>query len=238
MNREFKTLLIIPAYNEEDSILSLWKNIQEYPIKYDVIVINDGSTDATRDICEQNGIPIINLVHNLGIGGAVQTGYKYASENNYDIAVQFDGDGQHDIRYVEEIIRPIKEDKADLVIGSRFVTGSESTFKSSAARQIGIKIISSMIYVVTRKKVWDVTSGFRACNKTILTQFSRGYPIEYPEPITNTELLRKGKRVLELPVVMHERAGGNSSIHSWKNIYFMVNILLSICIIGIRRKSK
>ena len=163
-----KILIIIPAYNEEENILKTYTKIKEYNKKnktnYDMIVINDGSTDNTKKILKENNIPHINLIHNLGIGGAVQTGYKYAYENNYDIAVQFDGDGQHDVRYVEKIIKPIIEKKADLVIGSRFVEDIK-TFKSTFARRVGIKIISCFMKFATHKKIHDTTSGFRACSK-------------------------------------------------------------------------
>jgi glycosyltransferase involved in cell wall biosynthesis len=238
-SKDYKVLIIIPAYNEEDSLLSTYNKIEKHnqkqSMKYDVIVINDGSTDRTKQICVENQIPTINLVHNLGIGGAVQTGYKYAKENSYDIAIQFDGDGQHEVNCIIDIITPIIEDKADFVIGSRFVDGSKSDFKSSSARRMGIRLISMMIYIVTRRRIKDVTSGFRACNKELINQFANGYPTEYPEPITNAELLKNRKRVAEVPVLMHERAGGTSSIHSWKSVYFMINILLSIFIVGIRR---
>ena len=231
--------MIIPAYNEEECILNTYNKIERYNqennTKYDVIVINDCSTDGTLKICMDNNIPVISLVHNLGIGGAVQTGYKYALENNYDIALQYDGDGQHDINYVSKIIKPIIEDQADFVIGSRFVEDNVSEFKSSFARRIGIKLISFTIKVVTRKKIKDVTSGFRAANKLVIADFAKSYPIDYPEPITNTELLKKNYRVKEIGVSMNEREGGKSSIHSWKNAYYMINVILSVLVVGIRR---
>ena len=148
---EKKVLIIIPAYNEEANILKAYNKIIKYNkdnnTNYNVIVINDCSTDNTLKICIENNIPVIPLVHNLGIGGAVQTGYKYALENDYDVAIQYDGDGQHDVSYVDNIIRPILQGEADLTIGSRFVDESTSEFKSSTARQIGIKIISFFIKV-------------------------------------------------------------------------------------------
>lgn len=238
MNKK-RILIIIPAYNEEDNILNTYNTIinynREFDTEFDVIVINDGSKDKTEQICIENQIPLISLVHNLGIGGAVQTGYKYAYKNNYDIAVQFDGDGQHDIRYVKAITDPIVNDLADFVVGSRFVKGSKSKFKSSASRRMGIKLISFTIKLVTGKKIYDTTSGFRACNKELIKEFAFKYPIEYPEPITNAELLKKGYRVEEVPVEMKERVAGVSSIHSWKNIYYMINVLLSILLVGLRR---
>ena len=236
-----KILLIIPAYNEEENILKTYNNIVNYnkknKTKYDVIVINDGSKDKTQKILEDNNIPHINLIHNLGIGGAVQTGYKYAYYNNYDIAVQFDGDGQHDIRYVKDIIEPIIDKKVELVIGSRFI-GNIDTFKSSFTRRIGIKIISVFMKFTTGKKIYDTTSGFRACDKKIIKDFAESYPIEYPEPITTAEILKKKYRVLEVPVEMNEREGGVSSIRTWKSIYYMINVLLSLIIIKLRRYKK
>lgn len=236
-----KVLLIIPAYNEEDNILNTYKKITDYNKKhnagYDIIVINDGSTDKTSEICHKNDIPVIDLIHNLGIGGAVQTGYKYAYKNDYDIAVQFDGDGQHDVRYIKTIIDPIIEEKADLVIGSRFV-GDIDTFKTTFARRIGISIISIFMRFATRKKIYDTTSGFRAVNKEIIKDFSLSYPIEYPEPITTAEVLKKNYRVLEIPVEMKEREGGASSIHTWKNVYYMLNVLIALLAVKIRRYKK
>ena len=232
-----KVLLIIPAYNEEKNILKTCTKIKEYNEKnhtnYDIIVINDGSTDKTRQILEENNIPHINLIHNLGIGGGVQTGYKYAYYHNYDIAVQYDGDGQHDVRYVENIIKPIIDNEADMVIGSRFVSNID-TFKSTFARRVGIKIISIFMKFATHKKIYDTTSGFRACSKEIIYDFSLSYPSEYPEPISTFELLEDGYQITEVPVKMHERQGGNSSISSWKKVYYMVNVFLSIIIAKIR----
>lgn len=236
-----KILIIIPAYNEEENILKTYTKIKEYNKKYktnyDMIVINDGSTDNTKKILKENNIPHINLIHNLGIGGAVQTGYKYAYENNYDIAVQFDGDGQHDVRYVEKIIKPIIEKKADLVIGSRFVENIK-TFKSTFARRVGIKIISCFMKVATHKKIHDTTSGFRACSKELIYDFSLSYPSEYPEPITTAEVLKKKYTVKEVAVEMNEREAGVSSIRAWKNIYYMLNVCLALLAVKIRRYKR
>ena len=233
-----KKLIIIPAYNEEKSILKVCEGIWNYnknnKDNYDIIVINDGSKDNTEEILEKNNIPHIKLIRNLGIGGAVQTGYKYAKENNYDVAVQYDGDGQHNIEYVKELIKPIEEGKANMVIGSRFVENIE-TFKSSAARRIGIKIISFFIKLVTGKKIYDTTSGMRAIDSKIIAKFSEDYPTEYPEPISTVKALRAGYTLLEKPVKMNERKEGVSSIRAWKNAYYMINVVLSIILIGLRR---
>ena len=233
-----KKLLIIPAYNEEENIANVCKMIKDYNTKhktsYDFIVINDGSLDNTEKICIKNKIPCVSLVQNLGIGGAVQTGYKYALENDYDIAIQFDGDGQHDINYIDNIVSLIEDNEADFVIGSRFV-GNVSEFRTSSSRRAGIKIISFFIKLVTGVKIFDTTSGYRACNKKVIKEFASNYPTEYPEPITTVELLKKGYIVKEIAVNMKERVNGKSSIHTWKNVYYMINVILSILIIGTRR---
>ena len=232
-----KILLIIPSYNEEENVLENYQRIVSYnkknKTKYDVIVINDGSKDKTEEICIKNNIPYITLIHNLGIGGAVQTGYRYALENNYDIAVQFDGDGQHDINYVKDIIKPITENKVDMVIGSRFINKTSSDFQSSKSRRIGINIISFFIKIVTKKRIYDTTSGFRAVNKKLIKLFSEDYPVEYPEPVSSTKILKKGYKIEEIPVSMNERLGGVSSLGKvWKQAYYMFNVILSIILIA------
>lgn len=236
-----KVLLIIPAYNEEKNILKTCNSVidynKKYKTNYDIIVINDCSTDKTEEICLKNNIPVISLVHNLGIGGAVQTGYKYAYVNDYDIAVQFDGDGQHDVSYVKNVINPIINKEADLVIGSRFISNID-TFKSTFVRRIGIRIISFFMKFATNVKIYDTTSGFRAVNKNIIKDFSFSYPIEYPEPITTAEVLKKKYNVLEVPVEMKKRENGVSSIRTWKNIYYMINVSISLIVVKMRRYNK
>jgi hypothetical protein len=232
---EKKILLIIPAYNEEANILKTYKAIENYNKKnstnYDVIVINDGSKDATEKILVDNKINHIKLIQNLGIGGAVQTGYKYALENNYDIAVQFDGDGQHDVSYVKTITKPIITGNANMVIGSRFIDDNSSEFKSSFSRRIGITLISFVIKIKTGKKIYDTTSGFRAVDKNIIELFAKNYSTEYPEPISTVEVINNKFKIEELPVSMNERTGGKSSITSWKSAYFMINVFLSILLL-------
>ena len=232
-----KILLIIPSYNEEENVLENYNRIIDYNKKnktnYDAIVINDGSSDMTEEICIKNKIPYITLVHNLGIGGAVQTGYKYALKNNYDVAIQFDGDGQHDVSYVKDIVEPIKNGKADMVIGSRFIDKSVSSFQSSKSRRMGINIISFFIKLVTGKKIYDTTSGFRAINSDLIKLFANDYPVEYPEPVSSTKILKNGYKVEEVPVSMNERTGGVSSLGKfWKQVYYMFNVVLSIILVA------
>lgn len=234
-----RILLIIPAYNEEANILEVYRHCQSKKAILDAIVVNDGSGDNTLNILRENRIPHINLIQNVGIGGAVQTGYKYAYREGYDIAVQFDGDGQHNIEYVEKLIAPLLEKQADMVIGSRFVDKNVQGFKSSRSRRTGIKIISGLIKWCTGSRITDPTSGFRAVNRTAMRKFVEYYPIEYPEPDSVVGLLTEGLRVKEEPVVMNERSKGRSSIHSWKNVYYMINVCLSIILTSVSgRRAK
>lgn len=239
MKKNPKVLLIIPAYNEEKNILTVYKNICDYnkkaKTKLDVIFINDGSIDNTEKILCENNINHIRLIQNLGIGGAVQTGYKYALYNDYDIAIQFDGDGQHNVNYVEALIKPILEENVDMTIGSRFIDSSSSEFKSSFLRRVGIKLISSCIHFKTRVRIYDTTSGFRASNKNAIAMFAIHYPLEYPEPISSVDVILSGMKIKEVPVSMNERLAGKSSINSWKNVYYMVNVVLSILL---RKRGK
>lgn len=229
-----KILLIVPAYNEEKSIKHTVDNI--IAAGYDYVIINDGSTDKTKTILAENDYNHIDLITNLGIGGAVQTGYKYALKCNYDIAIQFDADGQHDLSSIPSLIEPIIQDKADFVIGSRFIKKSGNNFKSSFMRRIGIRLISNIIFIFSRKRIYDTTSGFRAGNRKIIRLFANDYPLEYPEPISEYELIRMHYRLSEVPTTMHQRTAGKSSIHSWKSAYYIINVVLSIIIISLRRK--
>lgn len=231
-----KVLIIIPAYNEEASILKTTNTIKsfnkEVPFELDYIIINDGSTDSTKEIIEKNKLNGINLIKNLGIGGAVQTGYLYACYNEFDIAVQFDGDGQHDIQSIEALVMPIINNEADFTIGSRFVQGSPSKFKTSFSRRMGINLISFFIKLKTDRTILDVTSGYRAANKEIIAQFANSYPRKYPEPETNALLIKQGKKVEEVGVNMFERLEGKSSITPIKSIRYMIEVLTSIILLS------
>ena len=236
-----KVLIIIPAYNEDENIVSTCTKITEYnknnEKKFDFIVVNDCSKDNTLKLCKEHNFLVIDLVHNLGIGGAVQTGYKYAYEHGYDVAVQFDGDGQHDINYVKDIVMQVTSGKYDMAIGSRFIDDKSSEFKSSTVRRVGIKLISFFIKLFIGKKIYDTTSGFRAINKDLIKYFSSNYPAEYPEPVSEVMLLMNGFTITEVPVSMNERVGGVSSIRKWKNVYYMINVILSIFVVRLRGKK-
>ena len=229
-----RVLIIVPAYNESDSIEETMNSVLK--TNYDHIIINDGSTDRTEEILKKNNYNYINLLSNLGIGGAVQTGYKYALQNGYDIAIQLDADGQHDTAYIDNLIEPILKNQADLVIGSCFLNKTKNNQRASKIRRFGIYFLSGVIKLFSGKRIYDPTSGFRAGNSEIITKFANNYPQEYPEPISNFELVKYSKlKIKEVPVHMNKRKAGKSSIHSWKSIYAAFNVLLSIIIISLQK---
>lgn len=232
-----KVLLIIPAYNEEENIESVVDNIVYNFPEYDYVVINDGSTDKTADICKERGYNLLNLPINLGIGGAVQTGYKYARDKKYDVAVQIDGDGQHDIVWLAKMLPYLDNNEADIVIGSRFL--EKEGFQSSLTRRIGIRFLSGLIFLCTGHSIKDVTSGFRAVNKYYINLYADNYPNDYPEPEAIVSAVMHGGRIKEFPVEMKEREKGTSSINSLRPIYYMIKVTLAIIIcrvsFGVRR---
>lgn len=232
-----KILLVIPAYNEEENIERVAEELKENASDYDFIVVNDGSEDRTGELCERKEYNVINLPINLGIGGAVQTGYQYALRHEYDMAIQIDGDGQHDIGQVSKLIFPLLNDEADVVIGSRFLEGEG--FQSSPFRRMGIRILSGLILLCTGEKVRDVTSGFRAVNRKFISIYARDYPSDYPEPEAIITAVMHHGRVMEVPVIMREREKGKSSIGFMGSIYYMIKVTLAILVkrisYGIRR---
>ena len=234
-----KKLIIIPAYNEAENLPKLISGIKSMLPEFDYVIINDGSTDNTRTLCEQEGMNVVTLPINSGIGVAVQTGYKYALYNDYDIAIQIDGDGQHDVSYLKEIIAPLEKEGADVVIGSRFI--EYQGFQSSGARRMGIKLLSFFIWLCTGVKVKDVTSGFRAVNKRFIQVFAEDYSKDYPEPEAIVTAKMYGGRIKEMPVVMKERETGRSSITLWKSVYYMIKVTLAIFVkrlsYGVRREK-
>lgn len=235
-----KVLVIIPAYNEEENIVRVVKGMMEQSPQYDYLVVNDGSTDETLALCREENFQYIDLPINMGIGGAVQAGYIYARKNDYDIAVQMDGDGQHDIAYLDQMLAPILGGVADVVIGSRFL--EKEGFQSSAGRRMGINILSGLILLTTGKHIMDVTSGYRAVNKMFIKIYSDDYPMDYPEPEAIVAAIMHLGRVKEIPVRMRAREGGTSSITLKKSIYYMVKVTLAILLCrmsyGVRRAKR
>ncbi len=228
-----KVLVVIPAYNEENSILRAVDQVTQ--AGYDYVVVNDGSTDGTLDVCRANGLNVLNLAENLGIGGAVQAGHRYAWAHGYDVDVQFDGDCQHDAGSIARLVEGI-EAGADLVVGSRFLGGS-NTFMTTPMRRFGIKWISFWIKVMTGVRVLDTTSGFRATGRRAMQLFCRTYPVDYPEPESIVSAIAAGLTVAEVPVVMHERETGTSSIKALSSIYYMIKVSLAVIIVGLKARK-
>ena len=228
-----RLLIIIPAYNEERAIGNVLEDISTHYPSADVIVINDGSADATSDVVRKCGVPVIELPHNLGIGGAMQTGYKYAREKGYNVAIQCDGDGQHRADQLESIVKPVFDGDADMVIGSRFL--GEKGYQSKLTRLVGIKFLSVLLSFLCRTKITDPTSGFRAVNSKLIEFYSNYYPEDYPEPEAVILLHRAGFRVKEVPTLMKERETGRSSITAIRAIYYMIKVFLAILIDMIKK---
>lgn len=222
-----KKLIIIPAYNEAESIGSLIRDLKKEG-QSDILVIDDGSTDNTQETIREFDITCISLPVNLGIGGAVQTGFRYAFENHYDIAVQVDGDGQHNPGYIDDLIRPLLRDQADVVIGSRFI--KKKGFQSSLWRRIGIRILQFLNHLLTGQHITDSTSGFRAYNFKAILFLAENYSVDFPEPEAIISLLKKGFRIVEVPVIMRSRELGSSSISGLKSIYYIYKVMVSIII--------
>lgn len=225
-----KVLIIIPAYNEEESIdvviRNLQENVNENNYQVDYLVINDCSKDRTLEVLEEGSRSYVSLPINLGIGGGVQCGYLYAKENGYDIAIQMDGDGQHDPQYIDDLVKPILNDEADMTLGSRFI--DKEGFQSSALRRFGIRFLSTVIQCVCGIKIKDVTSGFRAVNRNILEDFADDYAQDYPEPESLVVCAKKEYRIKEVAVVMRERQGGESSISPFRSVYYMIKVTIAI----------
>ena len=225
-----KILTIVPAYNEAANIEQVVRDLRKYCPETDILVVNDCSTDQTQEILEQNGIPYLNLPVNLGIGGGVQNGYQYAQEHEYDVAIQFDGDGQHEAQYMHTLIAAIEDGTADFVIGSRFL-GNEG-FQSSPMRRLGIRFLSRLIRMLCGIQIHDVTSGMRAVNRKMMAWFARDYAQDYPEPeaILSAGLL--GARIKEVPVQMRERVSGRSSINAIRAVYYMIKVTLALVLVA------
>jgi glycosyltransferase involved in cell wall biosynthesis len=225
-----KTLIIIPAYNEAKNLAGLLSRINSVCPEHDVIVVNDSSSDNTLSICRSHGVNVIDLPVNLGIGGAVQSGYRYALYKNYDAAVQVDGDGQHNPEYINILLAEL-EKGANICSGSRFIT--KEGYQSSRARRFGIRYFSALIRLFTGCRITDPTSGFRACDRKAVRLFANDYPQDYPEPESIVNAARKKLRIVEVPVVMNERKEGKSSITRLKSVYYMIKVSLAIIIASI-----
>ena len=226
MENRKKILVIVPAYNEEGSAGKVVEEVHADLPQAEVLVVNDGSTDLTSEIAQAKGAVVLDLPFNLGIGGAMQAGYKFAYEKGYDIAIQVDADGQHDPKEIQKLLHALEVERVDVAIGSRFIGGSG--YKGSIMRRIGIAIFSGVISTIARQRITDPTSGFRASNRKAIQLFALDYPQDYPEPEVVILLHQCHLKMGEVPVGMSERYSGESSITKIRSIYYMVKVLLAI----------
>ena len=228
-----RRVAIVPAYNEAGSVAQVISEIRAADPAMDVVVVDDGSGDATASIASRAGAVVLRLPFNLGIGGAVQTGYRYALENGYQIAIQVDGDGQHLPTEIPKLLEPILSGRADMVVGTRW--RGEGDYRAPLGRRIGIELFARLVSLIVRQRVTDTTSGFRAVNRTGIRLFAVDYPHDYPEVETTVLVFRHRMRMVEVPVVMRERAAGQSSITLFRSVYYVVKVTLAL-LVGLFRK--
>lgn len=222
-----KVLLIIPAFNEQESLKAFLPELHQYHSQYDVIVVDDASTDQTAQIARLNNVPVLRLAANLGIGGAVQTGFKYAVRNGYDAVVQLDGDGQHDPIWIEQLLEPIMKAEVDCVIGSRYMgRDSDKNYKTPLIRRVGMIFSTILLFLATGKKVMDTTSGFRALNSRSFEFFARKYPVDHPEAEALLMLHQSKFKFKEIPVKMRSRTSGQSLFTLIKAIQYPIRVLV------------
>lgn len=229
-------LAIVPALNESESIADVVADLHRHVPEFDVLVVDDGSTDDTARRAAAAGAIVVSLPFNLGIGGAVQTGYRYAARNGYETAIQVDGDGQHDAAHIRALLTHLEEHPdVDMVVGSRFLAEGDG-FQSSALRRVGIKLFGSILSLFVRQKVSDPTSGFRMTGRRGIALFASDYPNDYPEVEAVLMMHAHELRSAEIPVVMRERQGGASSITSWKSFYYVFKVTLALVVGFLRAK--
>jgi glycosyltransferase involved in cell wall biosynthesis len=228
-------LAIVPAYNESAAIAATVGDLREHAPRFDVLVVDDGSTDDTSAVAQAAGAMVVRHPFNLGIGGAVQSGYQYALERGYHVAVQVDGDGQHDARHIEQLLARLQRGDVNMVTGSRFLLREDDTFQSSMPRRLGIRLFGKILSLVVGRAVTDPTSGFRMVGRRGIELFARDYPHDYPEVEAVLLLHFHQLKGCEVPVRMRERATGVSSINASRSVYYMIKVLLAI-LVGLLRK--
>jgi hypothetical protein len=224
--RRGDALVIVPAHNEAEALGGVLDELRRDAPECDVLVVNDGSTDASAGVARRAGVPVLDLCFNLGIGGAVQAGFKYALERGYTFAVQVDGDGQHRAGEIASLLAPVRAGECELAIGSRFLTGGE--YEGSGWRRAGTGFLSLVCRLVTGQRITDATSGFRAFGPRALRYLASYYPADYPEPEAVVLLSRRGLAIREVPVRMRPRAAGRSSIRGPLAVYYMAKVSLSL----------
>jgi glycosyltransferase involved in cell wall biosynthesis len=233
--RELRRVAIVPALNEELALPRVIDELRVFDPGLDVVVVDDGSVDRTAAVAAALGARVLRLPFNLGIGGAVQTGFRYAFEHGYDLAVRVDGDGQHDPAQLVRVLEPVLRGEADIAVGSRFAVGGEG-YRSSRTRRVGIRLLAWVVSRIVGQRVTDTTSGFQALNRQGIALFARDYPHDYPEVEATVMVFRHRLRLVEVPVTMRERGGGRSSITAVRSIYYMLKVLLAI-FVGLFRRN-
>ena len=226
---------IVPAFNEEDSVVRVIDEIRAFDPELEIVVVDDGSTDRTSAVAEARGAHVLRLPFNIGIGGAVQTGFRYAFERGFQLAVRIDGDGQHDPAQLAALIEPVLAGRADIAVGSRF--GGERGYRSSRSRRLGITILAGTVSALVRRRVTDPTSGFQALNRAAIALFAADYPHDYPEVEAQVMVFKHRLRLVEVPVTMRERSAGRSSIGAAASVYYMVKVSLAIVVAMFRRTT-
>jgi glycosyltransferase involved in cell wall biosynthesis len=229
-----RRIAIVPAFNEQESVTQVIEEIRAFDPDFDIVVVDDGSTDATSAAATRLGAHVVRLPFNLGIGGAVQTGFRYAFENGFAIAVRVDGDGQHDPAQLGVLLAPVVADEADIAVGSRFAT--DGGYRSSRSRRLGITILARTLSTIVGRRVTDPTSGFQALNRRAIALFAADYPHDYPEVEAALMVHKHRLRMTEVPVQMRERSAGRSSIGALASVYYMVKVLLAL-FVGLFRKN-
>jgi glycosyltransferase involved in cell wall biosynthesis len=230
-----KKIAIVPAYNEQDAIGAVVLELRKFDGELDVLVIDDASHDETAAIARRHGARVVTLPFNLGIGGAVQTGFRYAAEHGYELAARVDGDGQHDPAELGPLVDAVLAGSADVCVGSRFA-GTDG-YRSSAVRRVGIRILARTVSLLTGQRVTDTTSGFQVLNRKAIELFAADYPHDYPEVEAAVMVHKHRLRMVEVPVRMRERAGGESSIRGFQTVYYMAKVMLAILIGALRRRA-
>jgi glycosyltransferase involved in cell wall biosynthesis len=233
--RALRRVAIVPAFNEQASIAGVVGELLAYDPGLRVVVIDDGSTDRTAELARAAGANVISLPFNLGIGGAVQTGFRYAWEQGFDVAVRTDGDGQHDPAELDAVLGPVLADDADVAVGSRFLGGDG--YRSSRSRRVGIRLLAWIVSALTRQRITDPTSGFQAANRLGIRLFAADYPHDYPEAEATVMVFKHRLRLREVPVKMRARESGSSSITAIHSVYYMVKVVLAIFVALFRRKA-
>jgi glycosyltransferase involved in cell wall biosynthesis len=231
-----KGLIIVPAYNEEGSLRLVLSELRATAPQFDVVVVNDGSTDGTPAIAREMGYPVLDLCFNLGIGGAMQTGFRYALEKGYPVALQVDSDGQFPPDQVDRLADLVLEEGWDMVIGSRFLGGA--TYEGSRSRRVGNLILSRLCTLLSGQRITDATSGFRAYSRRALEYLLDYYPADYPEPEAVVFLARRRLRIREEPVNMRQRQAGSSSIGGLKPLYYMAKVSLALILNTLKEKPR